>query len=334
MTPDRRPILGAEQTNSRPSGGALSGDQPPLRRLRSKLAHQWRWARQEGFSRWIEEDQLNPVDRARTALSKWQWRRRHGVLLGEAVPVYLVGVQRSGTNMLVRGLEAAPEFEVHNENDRAAFDHYRLRSDRTIADLVNGSRHQYVLLKPLCDSHRVDELLDGLQVARSARAIWAYRDVDGRVRSALNKFGDVNLKVLTEMANGSVMDRWQAQRVSPANLDLIRSFDYSAMSPETAAALFWYIRNSLFFELGLHERNDTFLSSYDLLVTDPAATMTALCGFIGFPYEPTLTQHIEVRPNSQRPQLLIDPRVRHLCDTLTTRLDQVGLACVRKWSLR
>ncbi len=316
MTPDGRPDL------------------PPRRRLSDKLARQWRWARQEGFGRWVEEDQLNPLDRVRTALSKWQWRRRHGVRPGQAVPVYLAGVQRSGTNMLVRGLEAAPEFEVHNENDRSAFVHYRLRSDRTVADLVNGSRHQYVLFKPLCDSHRVGELLDGLQVARPGRAIWAYRDVDGRVRSALNKFGDVNLRVLKEIASGTGMDRWQAQRLSPANLDLIRSFDYSAMSPETAAALFWYVRNSLFFELGLHERNDTFLSSYDLLVTDPEATMSALCEFIGFPYNPTLTQHIEVRPNSQRPRLSIDPRVRHSCDTLTTRLDQVGLACVGKWSVR
>ena len=44
-------------------------------------------------------------------------------------PVYLVGLQRSGTNMLARGLDIAPEFEVHNENDRAVFDHYLLRDD-------------------------------------------------------------------------------------------------------------------------------------------------------------------------------------------------------------
>ena len=37
---------------------------------------------------------------------------------GLATPVYLVGLQRSGTNMLARGLDIAPEFEVHNENDR------------------------------------------------------------------------------------------------------------------------------------------------------------------------------------------------------------------------
>ena len=117
------------------------------RRVRRHL----RWGRTEGFSRLVEEDELNPVTRARVAASKWEWRRSHPREAGLATPVYLVGLQRSGTNMLARGLDIAPEFEVHNENDRAVFDHFLLRDDDVVRRVVLASRQEYVLFKPLCE---------------------------------------------------------------------------------------------------------------------------------------------------------------------------------------
>ena len=56
--------------------------------------------------------------------------------------------------MLTRGLERAPEFEVHNENDGAAFDRFMLRGDAVVETIVRRSGHRFVLFKPLCDSHR------------------------------------------------------------------------------------------------------------------------------------------------------------------------------------
>jgi hypothetical protein len=104
--------------------------------------------------------------------------------------------------MLVRGLERAPEFAVYNENSAAAFRRFRLRPDSVIRTLVDSSRHPYVLLKPLCDSHRTPELLDGLGTASPPHALWVYRSVDARVRSALAKFGDANLRALRDVAAG------------------------------------------------------------------------------------------------------------------------------------
>lgn len=289
--------------------------------LRRRLARHWHWGRTQGFSRLIEEDELNPLTRISTATSKWRWRRTHRVEPGGAVPVFLVGLQRSGTNMLVRGFETSPEFEVHNENDNSAFNRFRLRSDEQIAAIVRWSRHPYVLFKPLCDTHQIDRLLDELPVASPGRAIWAFRDVDGRARSALAKFGDANLHVLREIAVTGGGNRWQAQRLSASNLALIREFDYDEMSPASAAALFWYARNSLFFELGLHERHDVVLSSYDAMVRDPEGNMRALCRFLGFPWRPRLTAHMAPRGGNVKAALDVDPRIRKRCDQLRARLE-------------
>ena len=300
-------------------------DDDGLGRLAGKAARHWRWARADGLARLAEEDDLRPVRRASRAWRKWRWRRSHAVAVGSAVPVWLVGVQRSGTNMVVRGLEERPEVEVHNENDRRAFDRFRLRADERLRDIVLASRHHLVLFKPLCDSHRVDELL-ALDTPSSGKAIWAYRGVDGRVRSALAKFGDTNLRVLTEIAAGRGADRWQAQRLSPESLELLRSFDWSAVSPASAAALFWYVRNSLFFELGLDARDDVLLSSYDRLIADPEAGTLAVAAFLGLAWDPAMASHMEQRASVEVRPLDLDPRVRRLCRELEDRLDAVAAA--------
>lgn len=286
-----------------------------------RVARHVHWARTEGFRRLVEEDQLDPRDRLRTAAAKWFWRRRHGVKPGFSVPVYVVGLQRSGTNMLMRGLNTAPEVEVRNENDRTLFHRFRMRSDDVLRETVNRSRHAFVLVKPLCDSHRIDELLD-LPGLSPGRAVWVFRDVDDRARSEVSKFGDSNLLALRRIADGTGGTDWQAQRLSEPLRELISGFDCEQMTPDSAAALFWYVRNSLYFDLGLDRREDVLLASYDELVADPEGSMRRLCEFISFPYRSELSDHVERRTTHQRRPLAIDPRVRLLCDPMTARLEQ------------
>jgi hypothetical protein len=296
-----------------------------LRHLVGKAARHWRWGRQRGWSSLVEEDDLRPVHRVTRAWHKRRWRRSNDIEAGTAAPIWLVGVQRSGTNMVVRGLEERPEVEVHNENDRVAFERFRLRPDPVVRQIILDSRHRFVLFKPLCDSHRVDELL-AVETPTAGRAIWAYRGVDGRVRSALAKFGDTNLRVLSEIAAGRGGHTWQAQRLSPESLELIGTFDWTAMSPASGAALFWCVRNSLFFDLGLDRRHDVLLSSYDALVAAPEAGTRAVASFLGLEWDPNLASHIERRDGGSgaAPLLELDPRVRRVCDELQERLDAVA----------
>ena len=287
------------------------------RRLRRHL----HWLRSQGLARLVEEDELNPVDRATKAAAKWRWRLAHRARPPGGTAVFLVGVQRSGTNMLVRGLERSPEFAVYNENHRAAFSRFQLRPDPVIRRLVEQSRHPYVLFKPLCDSHRTPELLDGLGLQRSPRALWAYRSVDGRARSAVAKFGDVNLRVLRELASGGGRSRWEAQRLSPDSLQLIAGFDWERMGPFDAAAMFWYIRNRLYFELGLARRPDVLVVSYEAMVAEPEAEMARICEFLGVAYDGRLIAHVKARPRGQSEALQLDPRIRDRCVELAARLE-------------
>ena len=277
------------------------------------------WARTQGLRRLIEEDQLDPFERIPAAIRRARWRMQHDNR-PDAVPVFLVGVQRSGTNMLTRGFERAPEFEVHNENDREAFVRFRLKNPTVIRGIVERSKHAFVLFKPLCDSHRTPALLDALQTPSSGRAIWAYRGYQGRVRSSVAKFGDSNRRALRRIADGTGSHLWQAGGLSEANLELISRFDYDRMTPETAAALFWFVRNSLYFDLALDQRQDVALASYDATIGDPEVSMRVLCAFLGLPYRKQLIEGIEPRHRGS-PGIDIDPVVRERCEELQGALD-------------
>jgi hypothetical protein len=285
------------------------------------------WARTEGVSRLIEEHELHPIRRTVTAARKARWRRSNPIRAGEAVAVFLTGVPRSGTNMMARGLAALPEFEVRNEGDRAAFRRYRLRPNSVIHDLVGRSGHRFVLFKPLLDSHRIVDLLDGLGTTAPPKALWAYRDVDGRVRSALSKFGPAALNALRRIAADDDSSSWQAQGLSEESRELVRSIDWERAQPADGAALLWYVKNRMFFELGLDQRGDALPVSYNALVREPSVVMRAVCAFLGVGWEPKASAHIDRRAERRRDAVLLDPRIRAWCDNLAAQLDAATERC-------
>jgi hypothetical protein len=296
----------------------VSQDEPSaLRWTARRVVRHVRWVRTEGLRRLVAEARPARVARRRPAAATRRWRRRHGVAPGRAMPVYLVGLQRSGTNMLVRGLDAAPEVEARNENDQRVFRRFRLRGDDVLLDAIGRSRHRVVLVKPICDSHRVAELL-ALPTGVPGRALWMWRDADDRARSEVAKFGDANLRALRAVADGTIGARWQGGGLDEAARELIASFDLRRMDPHTGASLFWYVRNGLYFSLGLDRRPDVLLVAYRDVVADPHAEARRLCAFLGLPYRPAFAADVAAGP--ARGPLPIDPRVRELCDDLTARL--------------
>ena len=273
--------------------------------------------RKQGIHRVAAED----VDRIASRVRRLGWRLRHNCA-PNAVPVFIAGLQRSGTKMLVYGLRRCPEIEVYNESARsAAFKHFRLREDAVIRALTERSPHRCVAFKALWDSHRLLHLLDGLGTPRKGRAIWIYRSMEGRARSSVAQFGDDDLRVLAAVASGDGETTWLEAGLTPEQRRLVEGFDYRRMTPESAAALIWYLRNSLFFELGLHEREDVALASYDRFLRDPEGMMRAVCSFLGISYGARMIAGIAPRPAPMRDELDIDPSVRSLCTELERRLD-------------
>ena len=279
------------------------------------------WLRTEGLGRLVREDDLHPVQRARRRARNASWRRHHGGPPGSARAVLVVGLQRSGTNMFVKGFTETPRFEVYNENHRKVFDRFQL-DHAAASEVVRASRNPYVVFKALCDSHDTVHLLDRLA---PAYAIWMFRGVDARARSAVEHFGDANRRSLVAIADGRGAGLWQAGGLSAESLDLIHSFRVATLSPHAASALLWLVRNSLFFETGLDARPDVAMASYERLVRDPVHVLGGICDFLGAPYEPSLTRHITCQPAATEP-VDLEPRLRRLCTDMEGRLAEAAAA--------
>lgn len=307
----------------------LPENRSALGRAKARIGRHVQWAKEGGIGRLIEEDNLDPRARVKAALARRAWVKAHPNVPGGARAVFVVGVQRSGTNMLTSGLDAMPEVEVHNENDRAVFERFQLKSHQIVAETVAASPHQVVLFKPICDSHDTAALLDLFVGAEHpARALWAYRAVDDRVRSAVAKFGDVNQRVMARIATTGIDDSWQTGGMTPEVLEAIRQCEPAGLDAESGAALFWWARNCLYFNAGLDARADVMPVSYEQVVTDPQGKLMQVCSFVGLPYRPQVSAHVDARAAARghRAPLALDPRVRALTDDLGARLDAAAAA--------
>jgi Sulfotransferase domain len=307
---------------------------PPARSPRSYGRVRWvgylvarnlGWARTQGVRRLAEEHEVNPFRRAARAVQKARWRRTHHVEPGHATPVFVFGLPRSGTNMLMRALTVSPEVVAYNDGDHRAFERYRLRENDVVRELVLTSRQRFVVFKPILDGHRALTLLDDLGVDERPKAVWLYRNVDGRTRSALEKFGTSALDAMRDIAAGTAAD-WQAQGLSGESLELIRSIDWDRATPADGASMVWYVKNRLYFEHRLDERADVLPLPYDVLAREPEKTMRIVCGFLGISWDPRVAAGIDTRSVGRRPSLPLDLRLRARCDDLTADLDAAAAA--------
>lgn len=272
-------------------------------------------ARQEGLRNVVVDD----VRRGRMSIRRFIWSAAHNCS-PNAIPIYVVGLQRSGTNMLFGAFANTPEAEVYNEsaNSRAFFN-WALRDDDVLRSLIESSRHRCIVFKPLCDSHRVVHLMEGLGVPRRGRSVWIYRDFADRVRSVFGHWPERTDSFGQRIANG--FRGLETGGLSEERLAFATRFDPATMSRASGAALFWYLRNILFFDLELDQRPDVALISYDRFVLEPARFMTQLCDFAGLPFRRAMVHGVARRPPPTSVELDIDPRIASACDDLRKRLN-------------
>lgn len=259
------------------------------------------------LSRFIDRNAL----RARKSL----WAARKG-RRGGARPVFILGAQRSGTTILIRSLNRSLEIEVHGEASPRAMLDWRIREAPVIEKLIRRSAHRVIVFKPLTDSHRAR---DFLSLAESARAIWMYRNAADRANSAVARFGSTNLEHLSGFVRGDLLETWQAQGLSSESMALLKRFNYDDMSPHSAAGLFWYIRNALYFEQRLDTDARVLPLAYEDLVTNPAGTMRGVSHFIGCSFEPALYDNVHGK-SLGRARSNLAPEVEALCATMYDRL--------------
>ncbi len=231
-------------------------------------------------------------------------------------PAFLVGSQRSGTNMVAWRLGRSPEVELYNEDHPHAFEDYHLRDLRTVDWLVRRSYFPVVLFKSLNDTWRTDQLLERFP---QARALFLFRHYRAVVASGLREFGDAQAEAVRVWVETGQAPLRLGTPLPPYQALLHRLYRPDLDVP-SLTALFWFIQNGFFFDLGLDREERLLPVPYEEVVADPPVAFRRICAFLGIRYQGYMIDgvgRIGPRPD---PQIRLDPEVEGACQALWARL--------------
>jgi len=235
--------------------------------------------------------------------------------------IFVAGVQRSGTNMLMRVLDKSIDTRVYRESDPLAFDDYEMRPFTIIREVIGRTNAPFVVIKALCESDRLRALLDRFE---NSRAIWLIRNYSDVINSQLHLWDD-QVEVLRRIvSNRSGLD-WQGRGISDSTYSLICELAVSELTRPSASGLFWYWRNMTFFDQRLDSDPRVLPVHYDKLVMDPRSGFRDIFKFLGIPFDEKLAGLVSSRSVGKDARPKLDPRIKSLCDEMQERLSKYGL---------
>lgn len=242
--------------------------------------------------------------------------------------VFVAGAQRSGTNMLMDILERSEVTDVYHERDTRAFKDYIMREPSVIRTLADRSIAPVFVIKSLCELDRLPALLQGFQ---PSQLVWIVRDYRDMINSALVSFPSLPQSMARIYEDRTAAD-WRSRGLSDETYDLIRKLYRPGIDDASAVALFWYMRNVLFFEQGFDKAANASLTLYEPLVTEPDQELRMVFQFLNLDYSRFIAQQVFASSVRRRPAPEIDPQIDALCADLHERfleLREARLAMAR-----
>jgi hypothetical protein len=234
--------------------------------------------------------------------------------------LFILGCQRSGTTLMQQIFEADPGAAVYGEFSRitrtAKTPNVRLRPLEEVSRILGRDPARLIVAKPICETQNALRLLGFFP---HAKVLFLYRHYAAVAASNLKEFGERNgIHNLRPVVAGDATN-WRAEGVAPDVRALVAARYREDMAPHDAAALFWYVRNRFFFDLGLDRHPAVLPLRYEELLREPAGTMQAIYRFAGAPFTPRGVGL--VRPEPKRRRVELSPDIEELCAGMLARLD-------------
>lgn len=229
--------------------------------------------------------------------------------------VFVAGMQRSGTNLLMEVLDASAATQVFHETDPRAFERYEMRDEAVIRQLARQCPAPVMAVKALCELDRIKHLMDAFTPAQT---LWVVRDWRDSVNSAIKSFGNF-VPQWQRLAAGDTSD-WRGCGMSSATRELLAALYRPDASEAEGAAIMWFYRNVLFFEQQLAADSRVRVMFYEDLVQHPMREVAAVYAFLGLPgFNAAKARRIHAHSVKRRSPPDIAPAVVALCDELLTR---------------
>lgn len=236
----------------------------------------------------------------------------------DQVIALILGCQRSGTTMLLNVFERDLRTKSYSENGWLGDYWPRMMPYPEIHTLLEQDHVPLVIAKPLMESQRTLELLEEFP---NAKGIWAYRGYSGVANSRVKKFGEeVQFKLINLIIDGDTQE-WSSERLPDYLRQLVIDVWQPTMSPYDAAALFWYVRNELFFIQDLGNNPRVKMCRYEEIAVNPRQIIGEIYHFLGIAPPPDEAfGRVHNNSLSKGKELNLDPKIRELCQEMQQRL--------------
>lgn len=229
--------------------------------------------------------------------------------------VFVAGMQRSGTNLLMDVLDASADTQVFHETDPRAFDRYEMRDMAVIHLLAEKCPAPVFVIKALCELDQIKQLMGEFTPAKT---LWVVRDWRDSVNSAIKSFGNF-VPQWKRLAHDDASD-WRGRGMSPATRELLASMYYPDASEAEGAAMMWLYRNALFFEQQLEIDARVRIVFYEDMVRQPICEVAAVYDFLDLPgFNRGVAGRIHARSVKHCSPSGISPAISALCDELLDR---------------
>lgn len=238
------------------------------------------------------------------------------------VPLFVLGSQRSGTTMIADVLAKSPDCEVFlGDKRRLVFQGAsRLVSMEEVAMLVGSTRKRVAVFKPNNDLQYANRFLE---FNPSTRIIWVYRDYRDAINSSIKRWDTAHRDIMLGICQGRTLHPGQAaiaEGIGDDLLALLRSLRRDELTREDGAALLWYVRNSLYFDLHLDQNERVLLVNYEDSVRNPEKHFTWMFDFAGVKFKRRYVHGIFRSSIGKQHQPVLGKDVESLCQAMMTRL--------------
>lgn len=190
----------------------------------------------------------------------------------------------------------------------------------TIADVqhkLNRTNSPLIVIKPLVESHQAALLIDSLN---NATGVWQYRHyIDVSISDNIkfpNTSGFGNIKFIID---GDITN-WRSAGLSKETISIVKKFHKKGLTNFEASCLFWWVRNTLYFDQNLDVNPKFFLINYTKFVESPSATIDNIYKNINICNckVNTTVVGLNVKGAASEPIILDDLKV--LCDDMYLKL--------------
>lgn len=249
--------------------------------------------------------------------------------------LFIVGCQRSGTDLVIRIFEKDWDTKVYQEVSRLSSQDLprklRLNPLPEVKTGLDRDHAPLIVLKPLVESQNTPTLLEYFP---GSKALWLYRNYKSVASSHVKKWTGQNsvrdLKAIVDQKPNN----WRYENISNDLHDIVVQHFAGNMDEYDAAALYWFVRNRLFFDLQLDRDPRVMLCRYEALAQHPVEVMKRIYDLIerNFPGS-RIVAEVNTNAIDKGQNIILSPAIDHLCRNLLAQLDATWTARIHHRAL-